>query len=66
MRVKVKNGINYPLLDSLSDNGQRLYLFMLTQDNKTINVDAYAAILHLTMKELCLAFIEVLNALGKK
>lgn len=66
MRVKVKNGINYPLLDSLSDNGQRLYLFMLTQDNKKIDVDAYAAILHLTMKELCLAFIEVLNALGKK
>lgn len=66
MKIKVKTGINYPLLDSLSDNGQRLYLFMLTQDNKTINVDAYAAILHLTMKELCLAFIEVLNALGKK
>lgn len=66
MRVKVKNGINYPLLDSLSDNGQRLYLFMLTQDDKRIDVDAYAAILHLTMKELCLAFIEVLNALGKK
>ena len=66
MKVQVKNGINYPLLDSLTDNGQRLYLFMLTQDGKKIDVDACAAILHLTMKDLCLAFVEVLTALRKK
>ena len=66
MKVKVKHGIDYPLLDSLSPDAQRLYLFMLTQDGKKINLDAYCAILHLTMEKLCLAFIELLLKLGHK
>lgn len=57
--VKCTRGIDYPLLDSLSENAQRLYLFMLTQDGKLVDVDAYAAILHMTTKELCESVFEL-------
>ena len=66
MKLKLTKGINYPVLDSLSDNGQRLYLFLLTQNGKKVNFEAYAAILHLTLQELGIAFVEVITALDKK
>ena len=59
IRVKCTRGIDYPLLDSLSESAQRLYLFMLTQDGKLVDVDAYAAILHMTTKELCESVFEL-------
>lgn len=58
VKVKIESPLNYALLDSLSDNAQKLYLFMRTQDGKSVDVDAWAAILHLTMKELCECFVE--------
>ena len=59
IRLKCEKGLNYPLFDSLSDNAQKLYLFMKTQDGHLIDVDAFASILHLTMKELCEAVLEL-------
>lgn len=59
IRLKCKKGLDYPLFDSLSDNAQKLYLFMKTQDGHLIDVDAFASILHLTMKELCEAVLEL-------
>lgn len=58
IRVKCEKGLEYPLLDSLSDKAQKLYLFMLTQNGKQVDIDAWSAILHLTTKELCEAFVE--------
>ena len=59
IRVKCEKGLDYPLLDSLSDNAQKLYLFMKTQDRHLIDVDAWASILHLTTKELCESVFEL-------
>lgn len=51
--------INYPLLDSLSDNSQKVYLFLILQKGKNLNPDAVAAILHMTEKELYTALLEI-------
>lgn len=65
MKVEIKNPINYPLLDSLSADAQRLYLFLMTQNGKKIDLDAYCSLLHLEMKDLCYAFIELLVRINK-
>lgn len=59
VKVKIESPLNYALLDSLSDNAQKLYLFMRTQNRKSVDVDAWAAILHLTTKELCESVFEL-------
>ena len=51
--------INYPLLDSLSNKAQKVYLFLVLHNGKNLNPDAIAAILHLSQKELCDALLEI-------
>lgn len=50
---------NLPLLDSLSDPAQKVYLFSLLRNHLHLAPDATASVLHISPKELCDALLEI-------
>ena len=63
--MKVDLGeINYPMLDEMENSEQKVYLFMLLQKDKEINLNAIASILHLDSLEVRLCFMNILNKIN--
>ena len=59
MRVK-KIDLDLPLLDSLSNNAQKVYLFLCSAQGKHVSVKAMSNILHLPEKTIPDGLLELL------